>query len=90
MAPTRYLRNMQTTLTLDDEIAGRLRQRCRETGKSLEAIANEVLRLGLNSDTTLRSQEPFRVDARSMGLRPGIQLDNIGELLEQLDGPAHK
>ncbi len=90
MAPTRYLRNMQTTLTLDDEIADRLRQRCRETGKSLEAITNEVLRLGLNSDTTLRPQEPFRVDARPLGLHPGIQLDNIGELLEQLDGPAHK
>jgi hypothetical protein len=32
----------------------------------------------------------FRVQARDLGLRPGLQLDNVTELLEQIDGPAHR
>jgi hypothetical protein len=33
---------------------------------------------------------PFRVKARDMGLRPGINIDKVSVLLDQLEGPEHK
>lgn len=81
---------MRTTLTLDEDIVAKLRQRCRHTGLPFRTVVNEVLRLGLSVEQTLAPEESFYAQARSLGLRPGIQLDNIGELLEQLEGPAYK
>lgn len=81
---------MRTTLTLEDDVIAKLRQRAHETGKPFKVVVNETLRLGLNVETTLSPKQPFQVKARPLGLRPGMQLDNIGELLEQLDGPAHR
>ena len=61
----------------------------RRTGESFKSVVNRVLRDGLNIRKIQRPQKPFRVKARDMGLRAGVRLDNVGELLEQLDGPAH-
>ena len=81
---------MRTTLTLDDDITAKLQQRCRHTGLPFKTVVNEVLRLGLDVEPSLTPREPFHVQARSLGLRPGIQLDNVAELLEQVEGPACK
>jgi len=36
-------------------------------------------------------RQPFRVGARDLGrLKPGLSLDNIAELVEQLEGPLHR
>ena len=36
---------------------------------------------------SLTSKDPFKVTARELGsMRPGLSLDNIGELLEAVDG----
>jgi hypothetical protein len=32
----------------------------------------------------------MRVPARDMGLRPGVDLDDIGGLIERLEGPLHR
>ena len=37
-----------------------------------------------------REHEPFQVHARPLGERPGLNYDNISELLEQVEGPFHK
>ena len=36
-----------------------------------------------------KPRKPFKVDARPLGLRAGLSYDNIGEMLETLEGPAH-
>ena len=60
----------------------------RRSGKSLKATVNELLRLGLNSKQERPGRRPFRVRARDLGrLKPGLSLDNVGDLLEQLEGP---
>jgi hypothetical protein len=79
---------MRTTLTLDDDLGARLEQLAREGHRSFKEVVNEVLRHGL--DAKPPPARPFKVKSRDMGLRPGISLDDIGELLEQLDGPGHK
>jgi hypothetical protein len=77
-------------LTLDDDVAAKLKAASRRTGRPFRDVVNDALRRGLLSDPPLR-RAPFRVKTRSLGgLRPGLQVDNIGELLERVEGLRHK
>ena len=63
----------------------------RRTGKSLKSTVNELLRLGLTRSRYDAPPEPFRVVARDLGAsKPGLQLDDIAELLEHTEGPFHR
>ena len=91
MVSNNYHQRMRTTLTLDDDLAAKLKAETRRSGRSLKDIVNEYLRLGLYTKKTQRPSRPFRVEARDLGaLRPGLSLDNVGDLLEQLEGPVHR
>jgi hypothetical protein len=67
-----------------------LQELCRRSGKSFKEVVNELLRVGLLEETKREPCKPFRVNARPMRARRGIDLDNVGDLLEQIEGPAHK
>lgn len=75
---------MRTTLTLDDNVAAKLRSEVRRTGKPFKQVVNEALRASFCHP---RRSTPFKVKPKDLGeLRPGMSLDKIGELLEQLEG----
>ena len=78
----------RTTLTLEDDVVARIRDAARRSGRPLKAVVNDAIRAGLDA-APARSRKPFRVEARAMGLRPGIDLDDISGLLERLEGPEH-
>ncbi len=80
---------MRTTLTLDDDVAARLKAEERRTGQSFKELVNGLLRLGLSVRHASPRRGPFVVRARPLGARRGVSLDNIGELLEQVEGPLH-
>ena len=80
---------MRTTLTLDDDVAAQLRDAARKTGKPFRQVVNEALRTGLNASQPSKRKK-FVVRARPMGLAPGLSYENIGELLEQIEGPYHR
>lgn len=79
----------RTTLTLEDDVAERLREESRRTGKPFKTVVNEAIRAGL-SRRAASDLPPFRVKARPMGLKPGFDLDDIEGLLGQLDGPYRR
>ena len=82
---------MRTTLTLDDDVASKLKAQARRTGRPFKDVVNDALRRGLATGTPAQPRVPFRVATRDLGpVRPGISFDNIGELLEQVEGPLHK
>ena len=81
---------MRTTLTLDDDVAAKLDADARRSGRSFKETVNHYLRLGLNARQHTKPAKPFKVRASAMGLRPGLSLDNIGELIERIEGPLHK
>ena len=81
---------MRTTLTLDDDVAIQLKSEMRSTGKSLKDVVNYFLRIGLNSRKQGKPARRFTVKTRPLGPREGLSFDNIGELLEQVEGPNHK
>lgn len=79
----------RTTLTLEDDVAERLAEESRRTGKPFKDVVNQAIRAGL--DRPSRSDlPPFKVKARPMGLRPGLDLDDIEGLLDQVEGPFRR
>lgn len=82
---------MRTTLTLDDDVAAKLKSEARRSGRSFRDVVNDALRRGLASRRSAPARESFRVTARDLGnLRPGLTLDSIADLLEQVEGPFHR
>ena len=82
---------MRTTLTLDDDVAAKLRSEMRRSGRSVREVVNDTLRRGLAGARPAAALAPFRVTPRDLGeLRSGLSLDNIGELIEQVEGSLHR
>lgn len=80
---------MRTTLTLDNDVEAKLNAEMRRTGKSFKEVVNEILRIGFNARREYLASKPFKVRARKLGIRPGLNYDNIGDLLEQVEEPEH-
>ena len=80
---------MRTTLTLDDDVTNLLNKEMKRAGLSFKQAVNHYLRLGLMASKQPVSK-PFKIVPRGLGLPPGLNYDNIGELLEILEGPYHK
>jgi hypothetical protein len=81
---------VRTTLTLDEDVAEKLKAEARRAGKPVKQVVNEALRRGLALRREARSIKPFRVRVKDMGVYPGTNYDNIGGLLEQVEGPRHR
>jgi len=62
----------------------------RQRSGNFKQILNDVLRRGLLVRRELAASKPFRVRARRMGKMQGLNYDNVGELLEYLEGAEHK
>jgi Ribbon-helix-helix protein, copG family len=82
---------VRTTLTLDEDVAAKLRSQARRTGRPFKEVVNEAIRRGLAAAPAASRMEPFKVRAHDLGaLKPGLDLDNIGDLLERVEGPLHR
>ena len=79
----------RTTLTLEDDVAARIRDEARRQDRPLKDVVNDLLRAGLENRGS-REVAPYSVPARDMGVRPGTDLDDIRALLDRLDGPAQR
>jgi hypothetical protein len=82
---------MRTTLTLDEDVAALLRRvrQARKTG--LKETVNEALRHGLRQMTApRRRRKPYRTPSTDLGPSLIGSLDNIGQVLEIAEGPAHR
>jgi hypothetical protein len=76
---------MRTTLTLDDDVAAKLKAESRRAGRSFREIVNETLRRGLASGRSTAQRQPFKIRARHLGdLKPGLSLDRVAELIEHV------
>lgn len=81
---------MRTTLTIDDDVAFGLKRIQKDApDRSFKEIVNDVMRKGLAKDGVPK-KKPFKIKPFSLGLREGLSLDNIEELLDQIEGPLRK
>jgi hypothetical protein len=82
---------MRTTLTLDDDVAAKLKAEARSDGRPFREIVNETLRRGLASRRETAHRRSFKITARDLGdLKPGLSLDDVAGLIEQVEGSLHQ
>jgi len=75
---------MRTTITLEDDVAAVVDRLRRERGVGVSAAVNELVRRGMNADPTPR----HRFQQRTSSMRARIDVTNVAEAIELLDGPA--
>ena len=69
---------MRTTVTLDEDVAAKLRSEARRTGNPFKTVVNECLRVALSAGHGRARPPSFRVEPRDVGaLRSGLSLDNV-------------
>lgn len=78
---------MRTTLTLDEDVAAKLKSEMRATGKPFKEVVNESIRLGLMAKKQ-RPRKPFKV--RDIGARMGLNFTNVERMLEEIEGPDYR
>lgn len=82
---------MRTTLTLDEDVAAKLKTLARRSGRAFRDVVNDTLRHGLLRQPTPPKQPGFKAEVRDLGaIRPGLNLDNVGELIDLVEGPLHR
>jgi len=75
---------MRTTVTLDPDLASKLRALASERGVSFTEILNDMLRRGLASGAA-GARRPYRLASRRLGLRPGIDLEHALRVAAELE-----
>jgi hypothetical protein len=77
---------MRTTVTLDPDVAGRLRRLAAERGTSFKEALNVTLRAGL--DAASRPAGPYAEVTRDLGVQPGVDLTKALGLAAELEDEA--
>ncbi len=78
-------------MTLDDDVAAKLKTESQRAGRPFREIVNETLRRGLESRRATAQRRAFKIAARDLGkLNPGLSLDNIAELIEHVESSLHR
>lgn len=79
---------MRTTLTLDDDLAGLLKLRARQLGVPFKEAVNRTIRAGLSDVVATRHHSVPKIISHSFGFRPGVDLDKLGQLADELEAEA--
>jgi hypothetical protein len=74
---------VRTTVTLDPDVAGKLKAIARERGISFKEALNRAVRAGLGAER--RARRAFTQYSQPMGLRPGFNLDKALQLAGALE-----
>jgi hypothetical protein len=75
---------MRTTLTIDEEIAERIRNEVELGKRSLKAVVNDALRRGMGLEPVKRTK-PYRVKAHSSAFAPGVDPGRLNQLVDELE-----
>jgi hypothetical protein len=81
---------MRTTVTLDQDVARLLKAKQTSTGRTFKQVLNDVLRAALGGGGRRPPRKRYRTIPMAKGVRPGINLDNIADLLAQIEGEDHR
>lgn len=79
---------MRTTVTLDADVERLLRDAMRASDATFKETINRAIREGLSPRTTAPPKGTFRVRARPMGLRAGIDGGSLNRLVDELEVEA--
>jgi mRNA-degrading endonuclease RelE of RelBE toxin-antitoxin system len=78
--------SMRTTVTLEPDVAAKLKELAHRRRASFKETLNDVLRKGLNSQAGTREPpERYVVQPHAGGFRPGIDPDKLNQLVDELE-----
>ncbi len=81
---------MRTTLTLDDDLALKLREAARRRQVPFKVIVNDVLRAGLAAGLKPNKRSArFHVTATHCGFFPGVDAGKLNQLADELEAADH-
>ena len=81
---------MRTTLTLDPDVAAKARKGAARLGKPLKDVINHALRIVLDEVLTPPAAKRYRTQPHPLGLRAGLNYDDIAGLLAVGEGEEHR
>ena len=82
--PSTMVEFMRTTVTLEPDVAAKLKEMAQERRATFDATLNDVLRKGLAPQGAPRPPR-FVVTPHSRGFRPGVDPGKLNQLVDQLD-----
>ena len=76
---------MRTTLTLDEDLARRLKEIARQEGRGFKEVTNEVIRRGLTASASqVEGVRPFRVEPKACGFKAGVDPHKLNQIFDDL------
>ncbi len=78
---------MRTTLTIDEDIADRIRSEVALGKRSLKAVINDALRRGMGIEPVKR-RKPYRVKPHSSAFVAGVDPARLNQLVDELEADA--
>lgn len=81
---------MRTTLTLDPDVAVKARKGAARLGRPFKDVVNQALRIGLDEVLAPPSAKAYQTQPRPLGLRDGLNYDDIAGLLAVGEGEEHR
>lgn len=79
---------MRTTVTLDKDVERLLREAMHRSRSSFKETINAAIRTGLSRKSAGTKPLPFVIQARPMGLRPGLDPASMNKLADELEVEA--
>jgi hypothetical protein len=77
---------MRTTVTLDPDVAAKLKELAHRRRASFKETLNDVIRKGLTSQAgTGEPSERYVVEPHAGGFRPGLDPDKLNQLVDELE-----
>jgi hypothetical protein len=84
MANSNSIKSTRTTITLEEDVSQAIKDRLKRNPDLREkALINELLRRGLKEPVS--SNKKFKIKPLKATLRPGVILDNVEALLEDIE-----
>lgn len=74
---------MRTTVTLDPDVAAKLKETAQRRGISFKEALNTSVRRGLSSKEA--AARPYRVPTQQLGVKPNVDLDKALRLASALE-----
>jgi hypothetical protein len=76
---------MRTTLTLDPDVAMKIKKSMADKNLTLKETVNQTLRQGFKTVEEDKKRRPFKVIPHSFGFQPGIDLNKLNHLVDELE-----
>jgi hypothetical protein len=81
---------VRTTLTLDPDVAAKLKAEVRRSGRPFKQVVNDHLRQALTARRVAGPRAPFQVRTRPLDPIAGLSVDNVEALLDQIEGATRR